>query len=763
MPLLTQRILRGLKPSVFNAARPPARREHPEKIILGVRSGERPSSKPPVRIYLGTERGQFRAERIFIWSVEKHRDPSRIYEIYLMRDLKGFQRRFWLTGFTNYRFAIPAFANYRGRAIYNDTDQIYLKDPALLFDTPMGEAGFLSINDRDTSVMLIDCARMRESWNAADVRSLNRKALEARARKAGLWGELDGGWNARDSEYDPERSHLVHFTTLHTQPWRPFPDEFVYFDNPTDPLWHELEREADQAGFLPVTARRPSESWLQARAHLPSAEWRDRLGPEAPAPLQASLVVSQLLEHVPDADLPWVLERLFSLSPQLEMRIREPLRHGGGQTRRSLWFWTQQLEATTRLHPQTRWTLFHRSTLGRTRRLIGGPADSGPIQVLTHRKPGHNNQARAIAENLADWSGRELSELPVEISEVSFVLRRMLGLGLPKDLRHAARGGIVVAGGWLPSRLARLMQRQDPNLRLVLSGRKAGRPDWINRLTVQCRHFGLPPHPMRLQTLLPLNAGKSEAADQPDSKPEVRWQDWLEAERRIAVLVGGDSRSHRLDAAEATRLAQAVSRLAAERQAKLLLVTGRRSAPVLNALEQGMAEQDLLYRWQPGDPANPYPLALAHADLLIVTGESESMLADAASSGRVFMIWPTPRRKPGRWQRLSAAVADRAVRPRINRRGSIRPQQGSTYLCARALERGWILPPRQIEQLHEHLIDGGLAVRFGAELPDTVPAAHDELSATVRLAAERLRIGPAAEPRIPNHGLNFNEQRQQHS
>ena len=758
MPLLTQRILRGLKPSVFNAARPPAWREQPEKIILGVRSGERPSSKSPVRIYLGTERGQFRAERIFIWSVEKHRDPSRIYEIYLMRDLKGFQRRFWLTGFTNYRFAIPAFANYRGRAIYNDTDQIYLKDPALLFDTPMAEAGFLSINDRDTSVMLIDCARMRDTWNAADVRSLSRKALEARARKAGLWGELDAGWNARDSEYDPGRSHLVHFTTLHTQPWRPFPDELVYFDNPTDPLWHELEREADQAGFLPVNARRPSESWQQARAHLPSAQWRERLAPEPVDQTLEELEAKDVLERVPDQDLPWVLERLFSLSPRLSLQIREPARHSTERTRRSLWFWLQQLEMAARLRPQTRWQLEHRSGLGRARRLVGGPAGSGPIHVLAHRKPGHNNQARAIAERLSQLSGREINERPIGISEAGFVMRRLLGLGLPRDLRHAD-GGVVVAGGWLPSRLARRMQRRQPNLRLILSGRKAGRPGLSGSLTIQCRHFGLPPHPMRLQTLLPLNAGRAE----PTGDVDPRWQDWLSAERRVALLVGGDSRSHRLDSAEARRLSESASRLAAERDARLLVVTGRRSANILDALQQGLGEGDLLYRWQHSDPGNPYSLALTRADLLVVTGESESMLADAVSSGRAFMIWSTPARRLGWWQRLSASLADRAIRPRINRRGSIRPQQGSTYLCARALERHWILPPRRIEDLQAQLIDQGLAVPFGAPLPEIPPPTHDELSATVRMAAERLKVVPADEPRSSNDSLIHDERRHQHS
>jgi len=758
MPLLTQRILRGLKPAAFNAGRPPAWRDHPEKIILGVRSGARPCSKPPVRIYLGTERGQFRAERIFIWSVEKNRDPSRIYEIYLLRDLKGFQRRFWLTGFTNYRFAIPAFANYQGRAIYNDTDQIYLKDPALLFDTAMGEAGFLSINDRDTSVMLIDCARMREVWNAADVRRLGRKTLEARARKAGLWAHLDGGWNARDSEYEPETSHLVHFTTLHTQPWRPFPEEFVYFDNPTDPLWHDMEREADAARFLPVSARRPSERWPQTSAALPNPRWRELLSPDPATDELPELTVSDLLERLPDQDLPWVLERLFSRARQLRIEIDEPLRHSAGRTRRTLWFWSQQLEAVARLHPQTRWELVHRETLRRSRRLLGGPAEAGPIHVLTHRKPGHNNQARAIATRLSELSARPMVEVPIELGEAAYVLRRLIRLGAPRTVTGAVQSGVVVAGGWLPARIAVLLQRRNPALRLVLSGRKAGRPGSSGSVVIQCRHFDLPPHPRRLLTLLPLNAGQADA-----SVDGERWAQWIEADRRLALLVGGDSRSHRLDAAAATELAAAVSAFADSQDARLLVVTGRRSAGILDALQAGMGEQDLLHRWCATDTDNPYSLALSNSDTLIVTGESESMLADAASRGRPFLIWPTKARDPGPWQRFSAAVATHATRPRINRRGSIRPQQGSTYLCARALERNWILPPRRIERLHELLRQQSMAVFFGATLPATATARPDELNAIVGQLAHKLGIQTLNPPTASVSDLEQHEQRHEHS
>ena len=60
--------------------------------MLGVREGVPPSPKPPVRIFLGTEPAQYRAERVFFWSIEQVRDPGRIYEIHLMKELVGFDR-----------------------------------------------------------------------------------------------------------------------------------------------------------------------------------------------------------------------------------------------------------------------------------------------------------------------------------------------------------------------------------------------------------------------------------------------------------------------------------------------------------------------------------------------------------------------------------------------------------------------------------------------------------------------------------------------
>ena len=61
--------------------RRPGDRKAPVLVCFDPDAGVIPSDKPPVRIFLGTEPAQYRAERVFLWSVKKHRDPSRRYEI----------------------------------------------------------------------------------------------------------------------------------------------------------------------------------------------------------------------------------------------------------------------------------------------------------------------------------------------------------------------------------------------------------------------------------------------------------------------------------------------------------------------------------------------------------------------------------------------------------------------------------------------------------------------------------------------------------
>ncbi|MEE9494797.1 MAG: hypothetical protein V3W04_15665 [Gammaproteobacteria bacterium] len=246
--------------------RAPGYRKSPILVKISPEPDVIPSELPAVRIFVGTEATQFRAERVLIWSILQVRDPARVYEIYLMNDLEGFDRSRWKTGFTNYRYAIPALAGKYGRAIYNDADQIYFTDPARLFDSDMQGNAVLSINDKETSVMLLDCEKLASLWELYDAQHIDNhyhKYFRKKVHDKGLWGNMSPAWNSRDFEYVSGKSHLLHFTTLHTQPWRPFPKVLKYETHELEHLWNDLEKSADEAQFTLFTEEYPSSRYVE--------------------------------------------------------------------------------------------------------------------------------------------------------------------------------------------------------------------------------------------------------------------------------------------------------------------------------------------------------------------------------------------------------------------------------------------------------------------------------------------------------------------
>ncbi len=423
--------------------RPVGYRSRPVLVRLEPVAGVTPRDLPPVRIFLGTEPAQYRAERVFIWSILQVRDPARVYEIHLMKDLEGFDRSEWKTGFTNYRYAIPALAGGSGRAIYNDVDQIYLGDPAELFDSDMQGAGLLSIDDRETSVLLLDCAKMIEVWTLVEAQTIHgHKHFRTKVHDAGLWGNMAAAWNARDFEYVAGQSKLLHFTTLHKQPWHPFPAELRYERHDLAALWNDMERAADAAGFQIFTKERPSERYrelleLYRRMHeegrLEKGDGPDRtfagrslsehiepvarlaretgartildygsgkagLYRDSPehepgsrykvmdgwdgitvtcydpgfqpfaAPYEAAydgVITTDVLEHIPEEDLAWVLDEIFAHARQFVYLSaachpagkRLPDGNNAHCTVQAPEWWRDQVAAVARRHPAVRWVL----------------------------------------------------------------------------------------------------------------------------------------------------------------------------------------------------------------------------------------------------------------------------------------------------------------------------------------------------------------------------------------------------------------------
>jgi len=635
-------------------------RARPECIVLPVRPGAQPSAKPPVRIFLGTEPAQFRPERVFVWSIEQVRDPGRVYEIHLMKELAGYRKWFWTTSFTNYRFAIPHYAGARGRAIYNDEDQIYLADPAELFDLDMQGRGYLTISDRDTAVMLIDCERMAGVWTLADAQRHRKHWMLDRGLHSGLSGPLPPEWHARDHEYEPGRTKLLHYTTLHTQPWRPFPERFVYRDHPQGELWFERERDADRAGFQLFTRERPGPGWdaarrvlAAARAPAPEAALDEALrdlvrrakakslcvlgggaGPgdagrwEGERLRGASLLqwlgedacersdgVACLagLEAVPTDDVPWVVAEIFRRADAFVFaalrQARAPRRrllHPPAGTERTPGWWAQHFAAAAARHPDLHWQLLlgpgPRLEAGRCEVRQGGrfPGDALPrVWVLQDSKPGHSTQSVGLAEEL----GWPFERLELEPTWVAHLPNAWLGPSRLGMSRGAARRlgppwpDLVIASGRRTAPVARWIRRRSAGrTRAVQLGRMGVTPPDDFDLTVVPEYARLLPHPRRIQTAAPLTRVRPERL----ARARERWAPRLESapRPRVALLVGGNSPHYRFTPEVARRLGAEVGAMTREAGGSLFATTSRRTPEAsARALEEALGDAPHVFRW----------------------------------------------------------------------------------------------------------------------------------------------------------------------
>jgi len=687
-------------------------RRRPERIVLPVRDGVSPNPKPPVRIFLGTEASQFRPERVLVWSIDRVRDPSRVYEIHIMKELAGFDRSRWTTGFTNYRFAIPHFAR-SGRAIYNDEDQIYLTDPAELFDLEMGEKGFLAISDTESSVMLIDCDRMAAIWTIDAAHTGRKKVLLLQAVEAGLLGELDPHWNARDGEFVAPRSHLLHYTTLHTQPWQPFPERFVYRDNPLGYLLHDLESAADKAQFSLFDRERPSSRFVAAAQTASVAARRDhpellepvreacvksvaRWAPLAPPAQRCAdaVVCSGGLDAIPEDDVPWLLDEMFAAAERFVFAAVDcavPQRLGPLQTETetSADRWNDHFSAAAGRHPEIHWELLVRrwDTANRVVDTWSGAgprfsSDSPRVWVVADPEPEHTEAAEALCAALG-WPTERIGPDA-----------RSLTPPWP-DL-------LIASGSQTASTVDTVRKKTLGRTRIVAINARNGATD-VN-LAVTSVSAGLFPHPRRFEIATPLvlhdSSRRHHAAEQ--------WRGVFEqaARPRIAIFAGGADVNGRLSERAYAELEKSARSTDGARGTLFALVSPPHDGEIRRVLGQG-ARVALLRR---GDEA--YLAHLEWADEFIVTGNSEAILADVCKTGKPVQILPVDPR--GHVERFRSAVARLADSAPLNNRGTVRPQQGLERLCSRLISRGIVRPPRDFRAATDQLVQRGAATVIGS-------------------------------------------------
>lgn len=231
------------------------------------------NKQEPVRVFIGSGEASLLERKVAIYSLRKH--TKRKLDIYVfngthnaieLNDRQPFVAPLSLelkyhnvTEFSLYRYLIPQVCNYQGKAIYLDSDVICLTDIGELLDAPLNGCDFAAKKDAyrhvgeelwALSVMLIDCEKCRFDldtyyqemarglYSYKDFACMSPPFLTHHPYQI---SQLDPNWNVLD--YADRHTKLIHYTNLHTQPWK-------HPNHPYGKLWFTYFQEAIAAGYV---------------------------------------------------------------------------------------------------------------------------------------------------------------------------------------------------------------------------------------------------------------------------------------------------------------------------------------------------------------------------------------------------------------------------------------------------------------------------------------------------------------------------------
>jgi hypothetical protein len=346
---------------------------------------------------------------------------------------------------------------------------------------------------------------------------------------------------------------------------------------------------------------------------------------------------------------------------------------------------------------------------------LGPPTDTPQrprVWVLLSDRAGDNAQLLRLAEAL----GWRFETKRIRYNRLNRCPNLLLGASkLAVDTQRSDPlappwPDLVIGASRRAAPLARWIKKQSGGRSRLVHLLHAQAPLHYFDLVVTTPQYRLPERSNVLHNLLPLNAAQPEVLESSVALCRGR----LEHLSRpwIAVLVGGNSSSYRLDAFTASQLGQFANHTASETGGSLLISSSSRTPPdAADALLAAVQVPAYVYRWQSTNKdENPYLAYLALADRFIVTADSASMLAEACSTGRRVELFDwTPRRYPKRL---------------------LRAFPGSQRLEEAMIHWGVIRPKRDFKALHRGLIERGLLCSPGQEQP-LQPAKPNDLARTV--------------------------------
>jgi mitochondrial fission protein ELM1 len=335
------------------------------------------------------------------------------------------------------------------------------------------------------------------------------------------------------------------------------------------------------------------------------------------------------------------------------------------------------------------------------------------VWLLFGERRGDNAQVLALAGMLG-W--------PYEIKQLRWQPRynvdpaeagiSLAGLDLAaSDPLVAPWPDIVIGIGFRSAPISRWIAQQGGRVINIRLGRP--RTDLtLYDLVVTTPQYGLPPAPNVRE--LPLPLVKANEADV--AAAIARWRPTFERLPKpwIAITLGGPTQHMAFDEDVARTIARDLQSFAQRCGGSLLITTSPRSPAGLRSIFETLAVPHLFFEFQ-ADAENPYLALLALGDAAIVTSDSASMIADAASFERPILVYELPwlgrSRKPG----LIAGIK-RQVRERRERRGMEgRPADPLDRFYDMLTRMGRARPRRNVLGLTQKLYQAGIARPFDAQ------------------------------------------------
>lgn len=211
----------------------------------------------PIRVFVAATASEALPVKVLEYSIRQHASATVVvmplYETGIPIPRPRSHENQPRTPFSFQRFTIPQACDYRGRAIYLDSDMLVFKDIVELWRHPLGDSDVASAYSMSSSgrkpqysVMLMNCSSL--NWDideivaSLDSGDLSYEQLMYDFVLARTKPSIEPCWNSLES-CKAGKTALLHYTDMHIQPW-------VSHLNPLGYLWVRALRDAIRDGFI---------------------------------------------------------------------------------------------------------------------------------------------------------------------------------------------------------------------------------------------------------------------------------------------------------------------------------------------------------------------------------------------------------------------------------------------------------------------------------------------------------------------------------